>query len=841
MIDIKSRLGDIRSKLRSVHRHGAGGYALSERLSNFWDRNLKTLFDDAAGSSSGLCLMATGSLGRRQISPWSDVDFFLLSSDDNDTARVESVAEALCYPLWDANVKTGQRAHTLNSCKKDAQTDSELFTAILDARYIAGNEALGNSLMDVADDLIQGQKLEFTIQRSVEFPVPDDYPPTVHTLEPNVKESPGGLRDYQVAIWNAQRFFGRENYETKLIEDKVISRIGRLELQTAVELLLRLRHELHFRARGVEDRLLSTIQPEAAILLGYQGAGEAEAAKALLNDYFDAANRVFRFSRRMRDYVDQGDFSPREDIAPGAEAGGGAIRLFRKTDFGDRGEKIFEVFSRLAGTGLVLTEGTRSRFSSLAALVDDEFREDEDNAKAFMKILDHKHAVDSLRALNSIGILGAYIPPFGALRGLVPYDVFHSYPADEHTLLALDFLDRLIAGTGPRRLVEIAATFPHMDLVRLAILLHDTGKVGGPGHNDRGARMAPVVCMRLGLDGAGTHFITQLVREHEALAHIANTRDVDDQGVIKELAERIDDPESLKALFMLTYCDMRAVGPGVWTKWRAKLIEELFERTLAYLTKGALNVDASRVLHEVEQALVGHAPQAVADYLEQMRRLRPSWLTPRIAKMHVSALEKYLKDGQALIEIFWEDDEPVGEAVLCAPDTRGLLAKAAGVFSVEKLNIYGTQALSADDGVVIDTFQFAPTGSRTPREKIGPRINKRLRQVLGGQSDIARLVESSNKKTPAAAAPFHVATEIRIDNHCSDTQTVVEVWTADRSGLLYTITQSLYDFGLVITSAKVNTIAGRAIDSFYVVDEHGSKIVGKRASELRAFIHVALR
>ncbi len=842
MSDLKTRIGDMRRKLRSVHRHGAGGFTLSRRLSNFWDRNLKSLYDAAGKTTGDLCLLVTGSLGRRQLSPWSDIDFILLGPEGIEDESLEPVAESLCYPLWDAGVKTGQRVHTLRSCRAEAQKDPELFTAILDARCIAGDAALGDSLLEIVDELLENDRLQFNIKRSAEFPVSAQYPPTVHTLEPNTKESPGGLRDYQVAIWNAQRFFGRQGYEKKLVELGIITKIGWMELQTAVDLLLRLRHELHFRARGVEDKLLTAILPEAAILLGYQGAGEAAAAKALLNDYFDAANRVFRFSGRIRDFATSSESAPREDIALGATAGGGMLRLPDSVDFGVRGEKIFEVFSRLAGTSLTLAERTRSRLSSLAALVDDEFRENEGNARAFMELLKKDHVVDSLRALNSIGVLGAYIPPFGALRGLVPYDVFHSYPADEHTLLALDFLDRLVAGAGPERLVETASQFGPIELLRMAILLHDTGKVGGPGHKERSARMAPVVCMRLGLDKRRTHFITQLVGEHEALSHIAHTRDVDDPGVIRELAEKIDDLESLKALFLLTYCDMKAVGPGVWTSWRAKLIEVLYERTLSFLTIGEMNLNQDQMISDVQKAVSGLAPEAqVSSYLEQMKSLRPSWLSPSLAKKHITALNKFKKNKKPLIEIDWEEGEETGEAVLCALDTRGLFAKAAGVFSLERLNILGTQTLSTGEGIVIDTFQFAPRDDRVPKNKMASKLTRRLRQVISKESDIAGLMESAKKISLRGAAPFHVATEIRIDNHCSETQTVVEVWTADRTGLLYTITQALYDFDLAITSAKINTIAGRAIDSFYVVDESGGKIAGLRARKLRAFVHEALQ
>ncbi|MCZ7584123.1 MAG: HD domain-containing protein [Deltaproteobacteria bacterium] len=564
----------------------------------------------------------------------------------------------------------------------------------------------------------------------------------------------------------------------------------------------------------------------------------------MLKDYFAAADRVTAFARRVRESVEEADFTSRDDIVPGATVSGDLLRLPPHVlrGFGRERRAVFDLFARIAGTGLYLSEETRGRLSSLAAIIDDEFREDPDAADSFLTLLRAERATDSLRALHSIGVLGAYLPPFGAVRGLVPYDVFHTYPADEHTLLALEFFDRLRSGMGPEALVQEARAVAAPELLRLAILLHDTGKVGGPGHQDRAARMTPVVCLRLGLAERDTQYVVRLVREHEALSHAAHTRDVEDPAVSRHLADKMGDPESLRALFVLTYCDMRAVGPGVWTMWRAGLIEHLYGRAASYMVRGSLDESRRERFEEIAQTVAGLAPpEVVTPYLATMRAHHPSWLTPKLAERHLRTLDQYAVTEKPLVGVYWDDDETgTGEAVACAPDVPGFLAKAAGLFASERLNILGAQAFGTDDGLALDTIQFLPRDPHFERSGLDRKLTEKLRRLLAGALDAEKLLEEGERRAVGTRVSPHIATEIRIDNHASGRHTVVEIWTADRTGLLYRIAKSLFDFGLSIALAKINTISGRAIDAFYVVDSEGQKVTGKAASELRAALRAAL-
>ncbi|MCC6158087.1 MAG: nucleotidyltransferase domain-containing protein [Deltaproteobacteria bacterium] len=851
MDDLRTRLEHKRERLRTAHRRGDGGFAIGARFARWWRRELADLFAASGADAMGAALCATGSVGRGDASPWSDVDFVLLLPETAIKSDAEAAAEKMLYPLWDAKVKTGQQFGTIVQMLERAREDAEALTALLDAHFVAGDASLARALDARLDLAIAAGDYAGRIPRRAAPSVDPDYPPTVHVLEPDVKNSPGGMRDYQIAVWSAQARWGRGDLDAMLIERGAATRVGLVELRQAVDFLLRLRHEAQFRERGPMDVLRTAVQPEAAILLGYQGAGEAEAAKAMLKDYFAAADRITRFAHRVAEAdVPASDLAPRDDIAPGAAACGDLLFLPEERFARAPRAEVFAAMARLAGTGLFLSERTKSRLAGLAATVDDDAREDAETARAFLDLLGREWAGDALRALHSIGLLGAYIPPFGDLRGLVPYDVFHSYPADEHTLIAIGFFDRLRAKLGPSPLVEIAPALRRPDLVRLALLLHDSGKVGGPGHLDRGARMAPVVCLRLGLSEDETDFVVRLVREHESLARAAHTRDIEDPSVCRELAERMaGDRGSLDALYVITYCDMRAVGPGVWTGWRADLLRALHADTMSIMTHGSARRDHESVVRAVASAVADVGTEALRDnYFAQMEREHPAWLSETTARRHLDALATYAELEEPVVRVSrgaskesgaGAEDDP-WDATVCAPDAPGFLARVAGVFAAQNLNILGVQAFNTARGLALDTVQFIPRVEGIEPGTLEKRLTIDLRAVLSGERTVEELIAAGAKRILVRGANPHVATEVRIDNHGAARKTVVEVWTADRPGLLYRVTNAIFEFGLTIHLAKVNTIAGRAIDAFYVTDAGGEKVTGRRARELREHLSAAV-
>ncbi|MBZ0271795.1 HD domain-containing protein, partial [bacterium] len=557
------------------------------------------------------------------------------------------------------------------------------------------------------------------------------------------------------------------------------------------------------------------------------------------------------FERRVRELRAEAHRHPRDDLVPGAAASGDYLIL--PDDLPERighdGKRLFELFARIGDEGLVLTERTRHRLRGLAALIDDEFREDESVAAAFRALLASDRAAAALRALHSIGVLGAYVPQFGALEGLIPYDVSHAYPADEHTLLVIEFFDRLRAGLGPERFVDAAKSLARPDLVRLVLLLHDTGKAGGPGHRERGARLAPVACLRLSLAADETDFVVRLVREHESLAYAAYTRDVDDPAVARDLAAHIGDADALDALFVLTYCDMRAVGPGVFTPWRGGLIAALYDRVAEALSPGAPREAGDDRATRVRAALAGAFDAAlVDDYIARMQAHHPAWLSPELAARHLTALSRYRVESKPVVDVHWDDDAS-GELVFCAPDAPGLLAVVAGVCVAERLSVLSLQAVTmeqtGDGSVALDTAKFQWHEAAPPRESVRERIGERLAahvdDVLAGRARVQDLVAAGARRVLGAKAVAPIATEVRIDNHAAPRHTIVEVATADRFGLLYLVTHAIHEFGLSIALAKVNTIAGRAIDAFYVLDADGQKVARSAAPALREAITAAVK
>jgi [protein-PII] uridylyltransferase len=478
-------------------------------------------------------------------------------------------------------------------------------------------------------------------------------------------------------------------------------------------------------------------------------------------------------------------------------------------------------------------------------LVDDRFRRSPAVRDLFLDICrSWGRVAQTLRSMHHVGFLGRYLPEFGALTCLVQYDVYHKFTADQHSLIAVESLEALAPGasTETQGLAQVLNEVEHPDLLMLGMLLHDIGKGKGHGHVAKGIPLAEELTARLGLAGDAAGAVVFLVAKHVALSHVAQRRDVNDPKTVETLAEMCGTPERLRMLYLLTFADMRAVGPGVMTGWQAQVLWELYSGAMRRLTGGP---PESLTREEASQRVAAELTdpalrRAVPGHLAMVSERYLATTAPARMAAHMRLIERLDEDPVAT-ELFHHHDLGSSDLVIVTRDVPGLFSLIAGSLAAHGINILSAQIHTRADGIAIDTFQVNdPFGEAVTEEARWRRTLESLRRVVLGEQPIEALL-AARKGARGGQAAVPGPPKVSVDNHLSDTHTVVEVKCPDRVGLLFLITVTLSKLGLSIASARIATDIDHAFDTFYVVDRRGRRIEDSdEMARIRAALEDAL-
>src|SRR5262245_40949807 len=451
----------------------------------------------------------------------------------------------------------------------------------------------------------------------------------------------------------------------------------------------------------------------------------------------------------------------------------------------------------------------------------------------------------TLRRMHDTGVLGAYLPEFGALDCLVQYDHYHRYSVDQHSLHAVEVLEGLGPGQGADsdELAQIVAEVERPELLMLGILLHDIGKALGHGHAKKGVPLIKAVTRRLNLDDDDAAAVEFLVEHHLLLSHTAERRDIDDPKTAERLAASARFPAWLTMLYLLTCADIRAVGPGVWNAWRGALLRALYLRTRTHLAgRSPKPPRRAVVVQRIVQALADPGYREAADrHLQAMSDRYVRATSPQRMAAHLRLIER-LREETAVTEVFHFPELGASDFVVVTRDTPGLFALIAGTLAANGVNILSAQIETRADGVAVDTFHVNdPGGDAVVDESRWEAVTRDLRRALAGKCSVEALLAARPGRPglvhPSTPGPVRVI----IDNTLSDTHTVVEVKAPDRLGLLYLVTRTLAAEGLDIATAKIATDLDHALDAFYVTDRRGGKVEARAAlQDLREAIEAAL-
>ena len=848
----------------------SGGRVAGELLSGFADRLLSMLlksgvkrsgFCAGAGTEtrnnegiSGVALLAMGSYGRRELAPYSDLDLLLLYSPEVESGKLEELVGNLLRPLWDGGWQVGHSVRCPRECL-DAMEDAaagdsalETATSMLEARFVSGDTALADSFYkkDVPEFFaLRGRafvdaKFQETIRRW--------HGQSVYRTQPNIKESPGALRDFQLATWidKASQLSG---HMPRLNDRPLVSKAAIEDAQAGYERLLTFRLSLHAICRRKQDVLDFQMQQAVANDLAYDDLEDLTAPERLLRDYYRAATAVHRLAQTVtRRYLEERAVASR-DIE----------RLRRRpvdADFTRVGdylyashdalftgpdwiESAFRAFLHAANIGISISQDVAEAIRSRLPGMTDELRFHPAAAAHFMSLIcSRENAGRSLCSMRDVGLLASYMPEFGEIQGLSIRDVFHDYTVDEHTLFVVEAVDRLYKSVENhdqfRR--QVLETLPRPQMLRLACLFHDLGKSrGAAGHSERGALMLPQIGERLGLDPADVRLLIFLVQEHLTLSKVSQQRDPNEGGLLKSLAAKIGSKERLDLLYLLTYCDSISVGHGSYPLWKDALLAELYKGILKHLVASAQTQEI-HALSESEDArslevrlsawAADDASRAFA--LEHCQRVPKRYLVEvsfEDAVKHVEAIGRLRASNKEAVAAVHGSGGLVDMWVV-STDRPKRFSQICGAFLAAGVRVISAMAYTRDDGIILDHFRLAPglDGGSTD-EVFWVKVAAGVEDTLMGKGDFLARIEAARRRIPPKPAlSRRIEPLIQVDNKLSDSFTVVDVICGDRIGLLYGLSRALADLTCEIHFAKIATNQGLVTDVFYITESSGGQV-----------------
>lgn len=861
-------------RLKLLHRAGAGGLEICRARAAILDVLLRYLWNAArAGLSEQaqkefppLALVAIGGYGRAELNVHSDIDFMFLHNRQIAASRplphLSRLIDGILYPLWDINLKVGHSVRTVEECVKVANSDMQAKTSLIEARLIAGEAELFNKFQKtLLAKCVAGHEQEYIAMRLEDQAARRaKFGNSACMQEPNLKNGCGGLRDFQNLLWMS--FF---KYRTRSLKElqghEMITESERKQLEGAYDFLLRVRTELHYHVNRPVDVLSKSVQPAVAYNLGYKDRSPSRRIEQFMRDVYTHSRSLFLITRTVEQRLallpQPRRLSLRawlpESRKNGAEPHDGfkfvdgEIRAANARVFREQPKRLMRVFLYAQQRGLVLHPDLAQLIRNQLGLVDRAFLADEHVRDTFLTILNQRGSVAPvLRGMHEVDLLGKYIPEFGKLTCLVQHEFYHQYTADEHTLVCLEQLDRIWEAKEPPY-GTYAPLFQKLErpfLLYLALLLHDVGKPQGHGnHSEVSAELALRVARRLALDGNATHTLRLVIEHHLLMASTSQRRDLDDPAVIRNFAKRVQAPETVALLTLHTFVDSQATSDKLWNGFKDSLLWSLHHKAMQLMNGGTEFVRAEEkqreLLREEVEALLpdqinleelhAHFASLPTRYFQihsAQEILDDLLLTHRFMRLQISEEESPLAP---VVNWHNQPDRACNEVKVCTWDRAGLFHKLAGCLSAAGLNILSAQIFTRSDGIVLDTFYVhdARSGSLAGAEQRDEFESLIRRSLTGEELDFHALLARQKSPRPAyqAYTGERIPTRISFDNDSSDTRTVIEIETEDRIGLLYTISAVLTDLELDISAAKINTEKGAALDSFYVRDSDGCKVL----------------
>jgi len=812
------------------------------------DRVLIWLWHEHAGPlRESAAIVAVGGYGRGELHPCSDVDVMLLVGNELP-ADGEQLLSSFLTSLWDIGLDIGHSVRTVKQCQQEAKADITVATTLIEARLLHGPEPLFAAMKDaVAADKLWSSAEFFAAKRREQIARHHRYDDTAYKLEPNVKASPGGLRDIQMIGWVAKRHFGVAKLD-ELVEHNFLTPAQLQMLIDGQTFLWRVRFGLHVLTGRREDRLLFDHQTKLAKMLGYEDATYTLAVEQLMQRYYRTVMDLSRVNEMLLQLFEEAILmdptAEPEALNEQFQLKNGFLQTTHDQVFQRNPSALLEMFHLLQqhpdirGVSAFTIDLVRRQLY----LIDEEFRQNPRNHRLFLNILRAPFGVtQELRRMNLYGVLGLYIPSFGRIVGRMQYDLFHLYTVDEHTLFVVGNLRRFALSRFDHEFPHcspLMQSFEKPEIVYLAGLFHDIAKGRGGDHSVLGAVDAEAFCLEHGLSQYEARTVSWLVRHHLTLSITAQKKDIGDPDVINTFAALVGDQTHLDYLYVLTVADVRGTNPNLWNSWKATLFRDLYELTARALRSGLENpIDRDQLILEKQsaaRALLETAAVAETkirniwslltdDYFLRHRSEEIAWHTEVLADSDVDSEHGFLDVRQ-------QPDADGIEAVLYTPRKMRTFAHVTAVLDELGMTIVDARIVPIANGYSLDTYIFMEYDKRVHvDESRMSKIRRTLTRVLTAPDEHAAPV---TRRAPRQVRMFETKTAIDFTKD-QNQRTVMELVTGDRPGLLSDVGRVFVEMGINIDTAKIVTIGERAEDVFYISNVSGKPLSDKICAELR--------
>lgn len=847
--DRRERLAELRAGVREKLGSGDAPTEICQWFSDGLDNLLVMMLEHnlaqhGVDQGSDVVVACVGGNGRCRPAPYSDVDLLLVA--DNGGAAVSAALKGFVRDCWDTGLELGHSIRTTSDVVRFAGDDIQFATSLIDMRLLSGDEEMYEGLRTRLDRRVFRDRSEHLIARCVasrrdEWLARGD---SVNQLEPDLKKSPGGLRDLHLLRWISYARYGDSDPST-LLQYEVLRIHELAALQIADEFLTGLRLDLHTRCSMKQDVLTRELQLEMVKDKDPDVDDVRAAASAIMREYFQTTSPVAEISRRISESPQTPGLLSRLRTAfmPGAGLKGlpvhhGSINMtpeglaaLRKNP-----ASVLDVFVQAAERQVSVSPDLRLAISRIVDTFPDE--PTRENCSQFRRILRSEAGLpNALRQMHETGVLEWLLPPFAEIRCLMQFNHYHSYTVDEHTLKTIDEVIALEKDESP--LGSAYRGVRHKATLHLALLMHDIGKGREGDHSIIGEQLCEEIGTRLQMAENKKQMMAFLVRQHLFMPDMALRRDYTDAALNGEFARMVGSPERLRMLYVLSAADIKAVGPGVWTDWKAELLADLYNRTMQIVSGRPSNhLEKERI-----ERIRDHVREAISPVPSGLDVEWPAWVDQQLDALPVFYLMtenpeqiardldviQQLGEEEVQIKCLWdsESDTVTYRIFAAACYENGFFHKVAGILSSLRNDIHTAVSCGAADGTIVARFVV------TDNDYVGEVPQARLDAVVEGVTEVLtgkRSVENVFRKSGLFQhggndkSMVEIDPQVCIDNDCSDQYTVIDVFAMDTPGLLYTLSRTLYQHKLSVQLARIGTNIDQVVDVFHITDSDGNKV-----------------
>ncbi|KZZ45822.1 bifunctional uridylyltransferase/uridylyl-removing protein [Thalassolituus sp. HI0120] len=842
---VKPLLAELLDNAHQYFRQTLDADTLIPHRSQQIDVILNCLWRHMGLGTEALALVAVGGYGRGELHPHSDIDVLLLCTDDDAINNNAENLQAFITLLWDLKLDIGHSVRTLQECSDEAAKDLTIITNMMESRLLAGSESLLSQLKDAtqtdklwpADQFFNAKWNEIQERHK-------KHKSSEYNLEPNVKNSPGALRDIQTISWVTMRHFGKGSLQA--LEDKgFLTEFEGQRLSLSMQFLWRTRYALHMVAGREEDRLLFDLQRDVAEVLGFEDDNRQLGVERFMSQFYRNQLATLELADLLLlhfndDFVKCGEISDVEPLNEHFFLCNGFLQLNdNDTDLFQREpEWLLKAFLLMAQRPEAkgMHTNTIRALRENRHLINDEFRSNPVHNQLFMQLIRNRHCVvRELSRMMRYGILGLYIPEFGKIIGMMEHDLFHIYTVDEHSLRMTRMLRQFRFGEDVRERFPVASRLihrvPKKELLYLTALLHDTGKSIEGDHCASGAEIARNFCRQHNLRPTDGHMVAWLIENHLLMSHASQRIDLNNPDDIHQFALEVGDQNHLEMLYLISVADVVTTNPNLWTSWRAEQMRALYHNTKAALRRGLGNpLNKEEVIADIQQEV---HEQLSADGLSDQRITEllgepgdDYFLREGVDNIvwHCREINQHGDSSKPLVSIRQIGDhefEGATQIFIFMKDQPNLFAVTTATLDQLNLNIQDARIMTSEsEHNAVDTYIVLDENNQAIEDPQRLQtIRTTLQESLSQPDEFTTIIM---RRTPRLLKQFQVEAHVTMSNDPVMQRTVLEVTAADRPGLLARMGAIFSEFGAQMQGAKILTEGEKVSDIFYIVDEAGN-------------------